>query len=193
MTYPPAPWRLHGDMWLSLFRLKGVSGGPDGLYGAAFVTYREPSPLTYHELLVARLADDPRAATVTDIWVDSPDSMAGGRELWAIPKDLCDFGMESATSGPVRRTTWHAGLGDRPIATARFTDVSAVAPPVPFRGTLRQTRDDGTPVTAPVSGRARTLPARAHWDFAPDGPLGFLSGHRTLASFSIHHFRMSFG
>ena len=25
--------------------------------------------------------------TVTDIWVDSPDSLAGGRELWAIPKE----------------------------------------------------------------------------------------------------------
>ena len=193
MTYPPAPWQLHGDMWLSLFRLKGVLGRPDGLYGAAFVTYREPSPLTYHELLVARLADERPAVTVTDIWVDSPDSMSGGRELWAIPKDLCDFGLESAANGPVRRTTWHAGLGDRPIATARFSDISAVAPPAPFRGTIRQTRDDGTPVTAPVRGRARTLPARAHWDFSPDGPLAFLSGHRTLASFKIHHFRMSFG
>ena len=101
--------------------------------------------------------------------------------------------MESASSGPLRRTTWHGALGDRPIAAARFSDVSAVAPPVPFRGTIRQTRDDRTPVTAPVRGRARTLPARAHWDFAPSGPLGFLSGHRPLASFAIHHFRMSFG
>ena len=58
MGYPPAPWELHGDLWLSLFRLRGVAGRPDGVYGAAFVTYREPSVLTYHELLVARLADD---------------------------------------------------------------------------------------------------------------------------------------
>jgi acetoacetate decarboxylase len=181
-------------MWLSLFRLRGVAGRPDGVYGAAFVSYREPSPLTYHELLVARLADDERpAVTVTDIWVDSPASMAGGRELWAIPKDLCDFGMESARTGPLRRTTWHAGLGDRPIATARFSDVSALAPPTPFRGTVRQTRDDGTPVSAPVSGRARTLPARAHWRFDPAGPLAFLAGHRTLASFSITNFRLTFG
>jgi acetoacetate decarboxylase len=181
-------------MWLSLFRLRGVAGRPDGVYGAAFVTYREPSPLTYHELLVARLADDDRpAVTVTDIWVDSPASMAGGRELWAIPKDLCDFGMEAARTGPLRRTTWPAGLGDQPNATARFSDVSALAPPTPFRGAVRQTRDDGTPVSAPVSGRARTLPARAHWDVDPAGPLGFLAGHRTLASFSITNFRLTFG
>ena len=154
MGHPPAPWRLYGDLWLSLFRLRGVAGRPDGVYGAAFVTYREPSPLTYHELLVARLAGSlpsrglsggcgllSRPVTVTDIWVDSPDSMAGGRELWAIPKELCDFDLESATTGPVRRTAWRAALGNRPIASARFTDVSALAPPAPFRGTLRQTRD----------------------------------------------------
>jgi len=203
VAYPPAPWRLHGDLWLSLFRLRGVPGRPDGVYGVGFLTYREPSPLTYHELLVARLAHDvpssgpsgllSRPVTVTDIWVDSPDSMAGGRELWAIPKHLCDFGMESASAGPVRRTAWHAALGDRPIAAARFTDVSALAPPLPFRGTIRQTRDDGSPETAQVSGRAQALPARAHWELAEDGPLGFLAGRRTLASFRIANFRMTFG
>ena len=46
---------------------------------------------------------------------------------------------------------------------------------------------------APVRGRARTLPARAHWDFAADGPLGFLAGHRTLASFRLHNFHLTFG
>ena len=49
------------------------------------------------------------------------------------------------------------------------------------------------PVFAPVRGRARTLPARAHWDFAEDGPLGFLAGHRTLASFRLHNFHLTFG
>jgi acetoacetate decarboxylase len=198
---------MHGDLWLSAFRLRGSSARPAGWYAAAFVVYREPSPLTYSELLVARLADDRPSSglaglvnrlptgpvTVTDIWVDSPDSLAGGRELWAIPKDLGDFGMESTRTGPVRRTAWRASLGDRRIATARFTDVSALAPPVPFRGTVRQTRDSGAAVLAPVRGRARTLPARAHWDFAPDGPLGFLAGHRTLASFRLADFRITFG
>ena len=37
MAHPPAPWQLHGDMWLTLFRVKGVEGRPDGVYGAAFV------------------------------------------------------------------------------------------------------------------------------------------------------------
>ena len=202
MPFPPAPWRLHGDMWLSLFRVSGArgrgAGRPDAVYGAAWVDYREPSPLTYHELLVARFADVPRGrvpdrVTITDIWVDSPDSLEGGRALWAIPKRLADFGMESSSSGPVRRTAWHAALGDTPVATARFTDVSALAPPVPFRFRTHQTRDDGTVVEAPVAGRGRALPARSHWDIAPEGPIGFLSGRRPLASFRIANVTLSFG
>ena len=199
MAYPPAPWQLHGDMWLSLFRVPAAGGRPGGLYGAAWVVYREPSPLTYHELLVARLRRDQpgRRVTVTDIWVDSVDSLEGGRALWAIPKEMADFGMEAASSGPLRRTSWHAALGDRPIATARFTDAAAVAPPVPFRYEVQQERADRSgvlsPVVSPVAGRGRVLPARASWDFAPDGPLGFLAGHRTLASFTLSTFRLSFG
>ena len=202
MPFPPAPWRLHGDMWLSLFRVSGArardADRPDALYGAAWVSYREPSPLTYHELLVARLADVPQGrvpgtVTITDIWVDSPDSLEGGRALWAIPKGLADFGMESSTSGPLRRTTWHAALGDTPVATARFTDVSSIAPPVPFRFRTHQARDYGTVVEAPVVGRGRALPARSHWEISPDGPIGFLAGRRPLASFRIASFALNFG
>ena len=57
VAYPPAPWPMVGSMWLSVFRLQqGVdSVRPAGIYGAAFVDYTEGSPLTYGELLVARL------------------------------------------------------------------------------------------------------------------------------------------
>jgi acetoacetate decarboxylase len=203
-------------MWLSLFRVRDAGTHPDGLYGAAWVRYREPSPLTYHELLVARLAAVPQGrlpdtVTITEIWVDSPDSLEGGRALWAIPKDLADFGLDSSASGPVRRTSWHAALGERRIATARFTDVSALAPPLPFRFRTHQRRDErtavtgvepaggraagaaGTVVTAPVAGRGRALPARAHWDVAPDGPLAHLAGRRPLASFAVKDFALTFG
>ncbi|RYP86412.1 acetoacetate decarboxylase [Nocardioides guangzhouensis] len=204
MPHPPAPWRLHGDMWLSLFRVRRVSTHRDGLYGAAWVRYREPSSLTYHELLVARLADVPQrrvpvTITITEIWVDSPDSLEGGRALWAIPKDLADFGLDSSASGPVRRTSWHAGLDNRPIAGARFTDVSALAPPVPFRFRTHQTHDErtggptGTLVEARVAGRGRALPARSHWEFAPNGPLAHLAGARPVASFTITDFALTFG
>ena len=41
MGYPAAPWRMQGQLWLSLFRVRGVEGRPDGVYGAAFVDYPE--------------------------------------------------------------------------------------------------------------------------------------------------------
>lgn len=196
MTYPPAPWTMHGDMWLSLFRVRGVPDRPDGIYGAAWVSYREPSPLTYGELLVARLLkDEPgRPVRVTDIWVDSAPSREGGRALWAIPKDLCDFEREVTRTGPLRRAHWQARAGATPIAAARFTDISrANLLRAPFRGATHQLREDGSPVTAALTGSARALPARAAWDFHPDGPLGWLAGRRSIASFAMTDFAMSFG
>lgn len=193
--YPPAPWRMSGDLWLSLFRATGVAGRPDGVYGVAFVSYVQPSPLTYHELLVARVhrGPDVRAVHITDIWVDDADSRAGGRDLWAIPKELADFELREEPGRRVRRTTWRAAAEGRPIASAAFSDVSHHAPRLPFRGQTWQRREDGSPVTARLTGSARSLPARSHWRFAPDGPLGFLAGRRSLGSARMADFEMTFG
>src|SRR3954449_8724386 len=127
-----------GSMWLSVFRLGSAvdERHPAGVYGAAFVTYEEGSQLTYHELVVTRVLKDEergRAVTSPDIWVDSPESRAGGRELWAIPKELCDFTYDSSHTGPLTTTEWSATAARTPIATARFRDVSRIAPRVPFK------------------------------------------------------------
>lgn len=198
-TYPPAPWRMRGQAWVSLFRLAEAvdSDHPAGLYAAAFVDYEPGSPLTYSELLVARPAHLP-AVSITDIWVDSAASMAGGRELWAIPKGMCDFEHEAVRRGPVTVATWDASAGGRPIASARFRDASRLAPRLPFRGATSQRRPSSGPrageeVTAALRGSARSLPAVASWDVAADGPLGWLAGRRSVASFRLCDFRMSFG
>ena len=195
MSYPDAPWRMHGQLWLTLFRVRGVADRPDGVYGAAFVSYEAPSPLTYSELLVARPTDD-RQVTISDIWVDSPDSVAGGRELWAIPKGLCDFTLESSHTGPLARTEWSASYARRPIAAARFTDVSRAAVRLPFKGATFQPGIEetaGQDRSATLTGSARSLPCRGRWDFAPDGPLAWLRDARQLASFRMSGFRMTFG
>ena len=116
-----------GSLWLTLFRVREPVDDlrPAGVYGAAFVSYEEGSPLTYHELLVARpVSTDAygRRVTITDIWVDSPASVAGGRELWAIPKGLCDFTFESSHTGPLTTTEWTAAArshADRDRAVPR--------------------------------------------------------------------------
>jgi acetoacetate decarboxylase len=192
-TYPPAPWQMHGQLWLSLFRVR-EGDHPDrepGVYGVALVKYEDPSPLTYGELLVARPLNG--AVNITDIWVDSPNSVRGGRELWAIPKDLCDFSIDISTRGPVTTAGWDVTLDGQPIVSARFTDVSRAGLRLPFKGNTWQQRQDGSEVTASLTGSSKALPARSHWNFAPDGPLGWLHGKRTLASFRQADFRMSFG
>ena len=199
--YPPAPWAMVGQLWLSLFKVREPVDElrVAGIYGAAFVSYEPGSPLTYSELLVARLADTDshgRRVSITDIWVDSPASVAGGRELWAIPKGLCDFELETSHRGPLASTGWSASFGKRPIASAHFTDVSRAMPRIPFKGGTWQPGiedTNGEDRTAILQGSSKVLPCRGRWDFAADGPLRFLRGARQLASFRQADFRMSFG
>ena len=200
VAYPAAPWQMVGSLWLTLFRLKHDVDElrPKGVYGAAFVSYGEGSPLTYSELLVARpVRSGPhrRRVTITDIWVDSPASVAGGRELWAIPKGLCDFTLESSYKGPLTRTDWSAGIERRAIASATFTDLSRAVPRVPFKGGTWQPElpEGGGEKTATLQGSAKSFVARARWQFEPAGPLGWLAGAQQLASFRQADFRMSFG
>jgi hypothetical protein len=201
VSYPAAPWQMVGSLWLTLFKVREPVDElrPAGVYGAAFVSYEEGSPLTYSEFLVARpisTDQDGRRVTITDIWVDSPASVAGGRELWAIPKGLCDFSLESSHTGPVTTTEWSARLGRTPIASARFRDISRAALRLPFKGGTWQPGiedTDGAERTATLRGSSKALPARAHWDISADGPLGWLAGARQLASFRQAAFRMSFG
>jgi acetoacetate decarboxylase len=193
ISYPAAPWAMTGQLWLSLFRVR-AGDHPDrepGVYGVALVRYEEPSPLTYGELLVARPVHG--AVNITDIWVDSPASMHGGRDLWAIPKDLCDFALTTSTTGPLTRAAWEVTLDGAPVVSARFTDLSRAVPRLPFKGRTWQQRDNGEEVTAALVGSSKAAPCRAHWTFDPDGPLGWLAGKRTLASFRQADFRMSFG
>jgi hypothetical protein len=205
LSYPASPWHMVGSLWLTLFRLPEPVDDlrPAGVYGAGFVSYEEGSPLTYHELLVARRASTDvqsdrgsRRVTITDIWVDSPESVAGGRELWAIPKRLCDFTFDTSHAGPLTSTEWSATEGRVAIASARFRDVSRMAPRLPFKGgTWQPGIEDtgGEARTATLHGSSKALPARAHWDINPDGPLGWLAPARRLATFRQAAVRMSFG
>ena len=122
--------------------------------------------------------------------------MAGGRELWAIPKGLCDFELETSHRGPLATTDWSASFGQRPIASAHFTDVSRAMPRIPFKGGTWQPGiedTDGEDRTAILQGSSKVLPCRGSWDFAAGRPARLLRGARQLASFRQADFRMSFG
>ena len=105
-TYPPEPWDLHGHAYIGAW-LVPVADLPDphspattpitifgrGIVGAAFFVYEQPSPLTYNEIMTTVLVRQGWRVrvSITHIWVDSEASRDGGRDLWAIPKQLADF------------------------------------------------------------------------------------------------------
>ena len=197
MPFPSPPWKLRGDLWLSLFPVRhgSTTDRPAGLYGVAFVDYREGGVLSYRELMVARLVRDGAAPRVhvTDMWVDNPTSRAGGRSLWALPKELADLHVTDRRAGPAARTRWSASVGGRQVAEAAFTALPSAALRTPFAFTTAQQREDGSPVLARVTGTARSLPCLGGWRFGTDGPLSWLRGRRPVASFGMADFRLTFG
>ncbi|MEO5709365.1 MAG: acetoacetate decarboxylase family protein [Nocardioidaceae bacterium] len=196
MPFPSPPWQLEAQLWLSVFVLRSPVGErPAGVYGAAFVDYTDGGVLTYHELLVARLHDArSRQVRITDIWVDSPTSLAGGRSLWAIPKELADLPMRTLAVGPATRTSFSAVAAGQQVARGAFTSLPGAAlVRAPFRLHTAQERSDGSPVVTPFGGSARALPCRASWRFDAGGPLAFLAGRRPVLSLRLTDARLSFG
>jgi hypothetical protein len=75
MGYPPAPWRLHGELIIIPTR-----------WGGAMLAHYAGGTLAYHELIVFR-----PGLVVEHIYVDSAESMRGGRAIWRLPKQLAEF------------------------------------------------------------------------------------------------------
>lgn len=109
-AYPAPPWATHGEARFLAYRVdasrlrppEGLEldtrlGGSVGILG--YVDYRPPSPLVYREILwmPGRVrARAPDGAVVRGWWVakmlvDHPASLAAGREIWALPKQLARF------------------------------------------------------------------------------------------------------
>ncbi len=200
VPFPSPPWPLRARAWLSLFAVRGAAGHdrPAGLYGVAFVDYRDGGVLTYRELLVARPVRSGRSPQVriTDIWVDSPVSREGGRALWAIPKELADLPLRSEGAGTVERTSFSGAADGRLLASASFVTVPRAAVlRLPFRTATSQPAldGDGPVVVGPFSGSACGVPSRASWRFDERGPLGFLAGRRPVASLALRDASVRFG
>nr|WP_297418846.1 acetoacetate decarboxylase family protein [uncultured Nocardioides sp.] len=194
MAFPSPPWHLSAQMWLSVFRVPAGAGVEPGVYGVAFVSYEPPGVLSYRELLVARLLDTRRRRVrITDIWVDDETSRAGGRVLWAIPKELADFDLEETRVGPTAHTALAARVDEVTVASAQFASAPGAAlVRAPFAATLVQPRD-GRDLLTPWRGSAKSLPALGSWEFDPSGPLAFLQGRRPLVSFRLTDVRLVFG
>jgi hypothetical protein len=208
VPYPPEPWHLDATMHVSLWTIPvadlpasldaalpsdaaPVVAGARALVGGAFVRYAPGGVLAYDELLVACLVRVGTAlrVTVSDIWVDSPTSLAGGRGLWGIPKDLATFERRAVGHG---RSRWRAERDGTVLAEA------LVAPGRRLPGTWAvpmstTQRLDDAELTAPVRSVGRVRLGRAAWRFPADSPLAWLAGRRPATSVTLEDVALVFG
>jgi acetoacetate decarboxylase len=109
MSYPPAPWNLKGFAIVTLnlidldrarsfvpAGLEIVSVLPGKTLGSVYVSsYQSGSVLEYNELIIAAALVRDRSKKVgswiSHIYVDNSDSVAGGREIWGLPKEMAEF------------------------------------------------------------------------------------------------------
>jgi len=108
MSYPPAPWTIKGFGLLNLHlvdvdrvrslipnQFELVSVFPDKTVGGVFVaSYGAGSTLVYNELIiVAGLVSyqGQFGSWISHIYVDNLESVAGGREIWGLPKEFAQF------------------------------------------------------------------------------------------------------
>ncbi|SEQ87448.1 Acetoacetate decarboxylase (ADC) [Lentzea xinjiangensis] len=190
MRYPPEPWHLRGSLVISVFRVPRDEV-PDGhlpvgarlltvagnaFVAVAFVSYEPGGVLSYEELLVATPVWDRGAVAVSvpQIWVDSEASRQGGRELWAIPKELARFGRGSSIAAV-------AATGGVPLP-GRWRLAGTIAQCLAGRDARAR---------AAMSGRVGL--ARAAWLFPAAGPLGYLTGRTPLVSLTMRDMRLTFG
>lgn len=175
-SHPPAPWELHGWGAQTLLLVRGQ------LATVYFASY-ESGTLRYRELIVARglrwVGAAPRFI-ISRIWVDSAESVAGGRKIWHLPKDLAAFDVRQLQSGMrVSVRDANAILCEMDLTAARAS--VPVRAPVPSFG-----MEDGAiyPFTAHVNASIGFARVRAR--FADGGPFASFNRARTLAGWQFN-------
>ncbi|MGA1836393.1 acetoacetate decarboxylase family protein [Herbiconiux sp. 11R-BC] len=234
--YPPEPWFLGGSLLVSVFlvprsalpaswgaslggalppRRRALGFGGRVIVGVAAAQYLPGGVLDYEELLVAvpSLGRGGLRVTIPQIWVDSPTSMRGGRELWGIPKRLAAFRRAERMRGAGRAhplTEFSMAVDSRADdSTSTAAHAHGPGPGAPAVE-LRARRTAGLPGVWPIplptlqvlDGRttlarnrviARVSALRASWRFAADGPLGYLHGRRPVLNLALHDAAIVFG
>jgi hypothetical protein len=130
MSYPATPWTLCGKAIASVhlvninqvrslipseFQIFSVWPGKT-LAGVYLSYYGQGSELEYSELIVVPAIvsyQNKIGGWVSHIYVDNSNSVAGGREIWGLPKELADFTWENDKRVTVRQ-------GDRSLCTLNY-------------------------------------------------------------------------
>lgn len=114
MTYPAAPWKLKGYAVQTLqlvnieqacqfipSELEIVSLLPGKTLGGIYIScYESGSLLKYNELIVVPgfvRSRDKIGVWISHIYVDDRNSVAGGREIWGLPKEMANFSWNNGS------------------------------------------------------------------------------------------------
>ncbi len=118
MVYPSAPWTLYGRALQTLQlveieqarplippELQIISVWPGKTIGGVYLaSYGPGSVLEYNELIVVPALVNYSGKIgfwISHIYVDNPDSVAGGREIWGLPKELAEFDWKQGKQGQI--------------------------------------------------------------------------------------------
>ncbi|MFJ8593310.1 acetoacetate decarboxylase family protein [Streptomyces sp. NPDC093598] len=203
--FPPSPWHLTGDMIVSLWR---VPPGdlpswplPPGVrpwvvrrratLATFWVDYRPGGALAYREFLIALAVRHGHrlAAGTVAAWVDDEQSLAGGRALWGIPKELGTITFRAdGRNARVELTT----AGTPPVRLT-YRDVLRLPFRLPAHGHLIQQLSDGTVCRVPMRISGRPALGRSRVTAAGEAPLSVLTRHRPLLTVALRDFRSTVG
>jgi acetoacetate decarboxylase len=197
-AYPAPPWLLRGSA-IGIVRLVDSAVAarylPHGLKvvnvlpgrtlgGLLLATYGPGSTLQYHELIAfSGLARRGMrvGAWISHIYVDDPLSVAGGREIWGLPKELAVFHF----------------VGDRLTVSQSGCELMAVqasgrSPKLPAPLWLPAWGEMGRDLLAfSACGRAWMLAGRAHWSASPDSPLAAVVASGSGACLELQNLRLT--
>lgn len=115
MPYPQAPWTLQGyaiqtlqPLDIDLVRplipsqLAIIPVFPGKTLGGIYLSYYgSGSVLEYSELIVIAGVVGYKGkfgGWISHIYVDNPDSVTGGREIWGLPKEIADFTWQKSNT-----------------------------------------------------------------------------------------------
>ncbi|MCW6053350.1 acetoacetate decarboxylase family protein [Lyngbya sp. CCAP 1446/10] len=154
MVYPPAPWNLQGYAVQTLqlidvarvrplvpSELEIVSVLPGKTLGGVYISsYGLGSVMEYNELIVVSAIANYAGkwgAWISHIYVDNPNSVAGGREIWGLPKELAQFSWEGNDSVKATPLGYRVTVSqaNRQLCSLNYSKQS-LALPVSFSGNV---------------------------------------------------------
>lgn len=168
-----------------------VAIGGRALVSVAFVSYEPGGALAYNELVAAvtTRAGLSHRVTIPHIWVDTEASLAGGRELWNIPKGPGHFDREVRGSD----VSVSMDTDGTEVASLGAHVLSRLRPGWQAASLTTAQRLEGSTVVAHNALRVRPHALRTRWSFDPGGPLAYLAGRKPLISAALTDMAISFG